>query len=174
VQSRKIDVPFDLIGGCGYGDSDAKSRTQSATQNFTAARMMLGPNAGLLALASGLVDDYTGISGPTSFGSGGTTFASSSGGNAVAILGGGGIAEVFVPQGYVSGTSLSDTSTYAGATLLSLGITPGIYTWTWGTGVHADSFTINAGVGVPDAGSTLPLLGFASLGLVALRRKLGC
>jgi hypothetical protein len=28
--------------------------------------------------------------------------------------------------------------------------------------------------GVPDAGSTLPLLSFASLGLVALRRKLGC
>jgi len=28
--------------------------------------------------------------------------------------------------------------------------------------------------GVPDAGSTLPLLGFASLGLVALRRKLRC
>jgi hypothetical protein len=27
---------------------------------------------------------------------------------------------------------------------------------------------------VPDAGSTLPLLGFASVGLVALRRKLGC
>ncbi len=28
--------------------------------------------------------------------------------------------------------------------------------------------------GVPDAGSTLPLLGFASLGLVVLRRKLRC
>jgi hypothetical protein len=28
--------------------------------------------------------------------------------------------------------------------------------------------------GVPDAGSTLPLLGFASIGLVALRRKLRC
>jgi hypothetical protein len=28
--------------------------------------------------------------------------------------------------------------------------------------------------GVPDAGSTLPLLGFASLGLAALRRKLSC
>jgi hypothetical protein len=27
-------------------------------------------------------------------------------------------------------------------------------------------------LGVPDAGSTLPLLGFASLGLAALRRKL--
>jgi VPDSG-CTERM motif len=38
-----------------------------------------------------------------------------------------------------------------------------------------DDISVNpAGVGVPDAGSTLPLLGFASLGLVALRRKLGC
>jgi len=58
--------------------------------------------------------------------------------------------------------------------LLSLGVTPGTYTWTWGTGVHADSFTINAGVGVPDAGSTVSLLGFALLGLAALRRKLSC
>ena len=41
-----------------------------------------------------------------------------------------------------------------------------------GTGMNADSFTLQ--VGVPDAGSTLPLLGFASLGLVALRRKLRC
>jgi hypothetical protein len=38
-----------------------------------------------------------------------------------------------------------------------------------------DDVSVNpAGVGVPDAGSTLPLLGFASLGLVALRRKLRC
>ncbi len=38
-----------------------------------------------------------------------------------------------------------------------------------------DDVSVNpAGVGVPDAGSTLPLLSFASLGLVALRRKLRC
>ena len=36
-----------------------------------------------------------------------------------------------------------------------------------------DDIGVNpSGAGVPDAGSTLPLLGFASLGLVALRRKL--
>ena len=36
-----------------------------------------------------------------------------------------------------------------------------------------DDVSVNpSGVGVPDPGSTLPLLGFASLGLVALRRKL--
>src|SRR4029453_15115389 len=38
-----------------------------------------------------------------------------------------------------------------------------------------DDVSVNpAGVGVPDAGSTLPLLGFALLGLAALRRKLSC
>ena len=34
--------------------------------------------------------------------------------------------------------------------------------------------TFNQPVSVPDTGSSLPLLGFASLGLLALRRKLGC
>ncbi len=38
-----------------------------------------------------------------------------------------------------------------------------------------DDVSVNpAGAGVPDTGSTLSLLGFASLGLVALRRKLRC
>jgi hypothetical protein len=38
-----------------------------------------------------------------------------------------------------------------------------------------DDVSVNpAGVGVPDGGSTLPLLGFALLGLAALRRKLRC
>ena len=38
-----------------------------------------------------------------------------------------------------------------------------------------DDVSVNpVGVGVPDGGSTLSLLGFASLGLVALRRKLRC
>jgi hypothetical protein len=38
-----------------------------------------------------------------------------------------------------------------------------------------DDISVNpAGVGVPDGGSTLPLLGCALLGLAALRRKLNC
>jgi VPDSG-CTERM exosortase interaction domain len=40
---------------------------------------------------------------------------------------------------------------------------------------YLDDISVNpVGVGVPDAGSTLPLLGFALLGLVASRRKLRC
>ena len=42
-----------------------------------------------------------------------------------------------------------------------------------GPNIFLDDVSVTP-TGVPDAGSTLPLLGFASLGLVALRRKLGC
>ena len=65
--------------------------------------------------------------------------------------------------------------TFNSATFASLGVTPGTYVWTWGTGLENQNFTLQIGpAGVPDAGSTLPLLGFASLGLVALRRKSRC
>jgi|SRR6266403_3281088 len=138
-----------------------------------AAGAAILPSGAYLVLATGNVAVYTGFSGPTSFGSGGVTFASSTGGNAVGIAGHDG--ELFVPEGYVSGTSLSATSMYSNATFASLGITPGTYTWTWGTGVHADSFTLQIGAaGVPDGGSTVSLLGCALLGLAALRRKLSC
>ena len=77
-----------------------------------------------------------------------------------------------MPPGYLSGAALSDSMTFNNATFASLGVTPGTYVWSWGTGAN-QNFTLQIGA-VPDAGSTLPLLGFASLGLVALRRKLRC
>ena len=65
--------------------------------------------------------------------------------------------------------------TFNNATFASLGVTPGTYVWTWGTGLENQNFTlIIEGAGVPDGGSTVSLLGCALLGLVALRRKLGC
>jgi len=65
--------------------------------------------------------------------------------------------------------------TFNNATFASLGLTPGTYTWTWGTGLLNQNFTLIIGrAGVPDGGSSVSLLGFALLGLAALRRKLGC
>jgi hypothetical protein len=41
--------------------------------------------------------------------------------------------------------------------------------------LYLDDISVNpAGLGVPDGGTTVSLLGCALLGLVALRRKLGC
>ena len=82
-------------------------------------------------------------------------------------------AALLVPEGYVSGNALSSSATWNNATFASLGVIPGTYEWTWGTGLRNQNFTlIIGGVGVPDVGSTVYLLGFGLLGLAALRRKL--
>jgi hypothetical protein len=47
-----------------------------------------------------------------------------------------------VPSGYVSNTALSDSATYNDETFAHLGVTPGIYTWTWGTGLENQTFTL--------------------------------
>ena len=118
------------------------------------------------------VDEYFGFTGPTSFGSGDFFNASVASGDFVGIR----AAQLLdVPGGYVSGNALSGSATWNNATFTSLGVTPGTYTWTWGTGLPNQNFTLIIGrAGVPDGGSTVSLLGFALFGLVALRRKLSC
>jgi hypothetical protein len=128
------------------------------------------PGAGLALIGpatSADTDEYTSVSfsGPFDFGSGDDDIAGTSGsGNLV------GIAfptqEVLVPQGYVSGAALSDTSTWSGQTFSTLGITPGTYTWTWGSGATADSFTLET---VPEPASGGLVLGAAML--LAIRRR---
>ena len=119
------------------------------------------------------VPGYTGLNGPTSFGSGGLFNASTSSGDLfgrfTTQFGG----PLFVPFLYTSGDPLANSMTFDNATFASLGVTPGTYEWTWGTGLRNQNFTlIIGGAGVPDGGSTVSLLGFALLGLAALRRKL--
>jgi hypothetical protein len=96
------------------------------------------------------------VSGPASFGSGGQTLASSGSGNTVGFVVGQPQFTLIVPQNCMFSNScgpLSDSSTYAGATFASLGITPGTYEWTWGTGQN-QNFTIQAGSATPTPTST--------------------
>jgi hypothetical protein len=98
------------------------------------------------------------FSGPTTFGSGANTFANSGTGDFVGRQDGSGF--LVVPVGYISGTALSNTSTFDSATFSTLGVTPGVYEWTWGTGAN-QNFTLDIGVpkaSVPDSGSTWMLL----------------
>jgi hypothetical protein len=125
------------------------------------------------APSGGISDGYFGFTGPTSFGSGDVFLPNTGSGDLVGINGFLGF--LFVPEGYVSNAALSDSMTFNNATFASLGVTPGTYVWTWGTGLANQNLTLIIGAaGVPDGGSTVSLLGFASLGLVALRRKLSC
>ncbi|TWT74585.1 hypothetical protein Pla123a_34090 [Posidoniimonas polymericola] len=61
---------------------------------------------------------------------------------------------VITPLGYTPGTPLVGSSTYAGRTLSSLGLAPGEYRWSWGSGGGADSFTLRI-VPAPSAAALL-------------------
>ena len=117
---------------------------------------------------------YTGLTGPTNFGSGYGGVASSNAGDIVGI-GFGYLGTVYydlllVPKGYVSGTPLSDTATYGNQTFSSLGATPGAYEWTWGSGAN-QNFTLVIGTRPGPSTWAMMLLGFAGLGFVGCRLR---
>jgi hypothetical protein len=117
-------------------------------------------------------DVYRGFSGPASFGTGGSTSASSNSGDILGIAASSN--EIAVPQGYVSGSPLSGSETYDNATIAGLGLNLGTYVWTWGTGNESDSFTVNIGVASVPEPSSLVLAGtaaLAGLGLWTRRRR---
>ena len=108
---------------------------------------------------------YKGYTGPTSFGSGGFKNASSATGTYFGI---GDSGRLVVRSDYSSGSPISATAFYAGETLLSLGVSVGTYTWTWGSGDTADSFTLQI---VPEPAS-IALLGLP-LAATLIRRRSG-
>jgi hypothetical protein len=149
-------------------------------QNFLNAPPQIQANFSLMITGPGGANQsqYVGFTGPTNFGSGDLVFADTGSGDGVGIVGSGSNTFLIVPQGYVSGAALSSSATFNNATLAGLGATPGIYVWMWGDDGPNQNFSLEIGSlgvpGVPDGGSTVSLLGCALLGLVALRRKLGC
>ena len=119
---------------------------------------------------AGTVKAYTGITGPSSFGSGCSTNANG-GGDAIAVHGADGV--LGVPLAYVSGNALSNSMEFAGKTFASIGLMPGTYTWTWGSGINADSFTIQIGPAAAPEPPSLALvpMGLAGLGMVLRWRR---
>jgi hypothetical protein len=125
---------------------------------------------GVAGLA-GTVLAYVGITGPSSFGSGGFTVASKRSGDTIAVNGTKGV--LGVPPAYVSGSALSSSMGFTGETFASIGLMPGTYIWTWGSGTNADSFTMQIGpAAVPEPPSVLAV-GVWLLGLAVVRHRLG-
>jgi hypothetical protein len=143
----------------GMGKIDLTDLNFSSVAQFSA---QIDPSAHSIVAGLGLgeVNVLSGITGPTSFGSGSFHSASSGMGNLVGVNPDRtGTEGIVVPHFYVSESSLSDTATWNSASFTSLGVTPGTYTWTWGTGPDADSFTLQIGaVPAPPIGRGLPVL----------------
>jgi hypothetical protein len=157
----------------GSGPIDLSGLTFSSG-SFTFAEMI--PSIADITTGPILVftatDTYTGVSGPLNFGGGSPTDANSGNGDSVSIFGG--INELVVPAGYVSDSALLDTATYAGSTFSSLGVTPGTYEWTWGSGAN-QNFTLQIGPPAVPEPSTWAMiaLGFGFLGILGYRKTRG-
>lgn len=143
--------------------------TPTSAQLFIGGTPLLNPPA--LRWSGGV------ITGPSSFGLGGG-FASAALGDLVGIQGA--AQNLFTPVGYVSQTALNSSATWNGTTVAGMGLVPGTYTWTWGAGPTADSFTIV----IPAPGlsaSPIPTLSewalialasiMAMFGMVRMRRR---
>jgi hypothetical protein len=82
-----------------------------------------------------------------------------------------------VPAGYISGTALSGSATFADQTLASLGLTPGTYVYKWnssaaGAALEDDSLTVHISGGIPEPSTrALMALGFAGLGVAGWRSR---
>jgi hypothetical protein len=129
---------------------------------------------GALGIVADDVYSGGGFSGPSNFGPGPDDFhlPTLGSGNRFGLDG----FTLSVPDGYVSGSPLANAiNTYAGATYASLGVTPGTYVWSWGSGAHADSLTLQinpAQTAVPEPASmTLLALGLAGLGARRWRQR---
>ena len=193
-----------VLIGCGLSAPPAKAAyvvtieevgsdvvaTGSGSINFDALDLwgdeedpsLIDASEGALVIGPAIPTDdiyYSGIAGPAvAFGSGDEFFADS-GSGAVVGLGtfeetSGGV--IAVPEDAVSGAALgTSTATFANATLMSLGLTPGTYVWTWGSGPTADSFTLEIATArgasaVPEPGTwAMMLLGLA--GFMTLRTR---
>jgi hypothetical protein len=127
----------------------------SGTINTTALTLSVAPpptprvngNAALIYIgAGGGGQQGTPIASPSPSnfgGGGGGVFATnSSTGDLVGAQAAGG-GHIIVPAGYVSGAALSSAAQWNNTTLSALGLAPGTYTFTWGSGATADSLIVH-------------------------------
>jgi hypothetical protein len=163
-----------VITGSGSFDTIGLTPTSPFIPVSTA---FVDPSINALVLGGGGTQNaFTGLTPDhATFGNGAETLASSTSGAVLGIAAAAaGFNSLYLPNGYVSGTSVSDLTTFAGDTFASLGVTPGTYVWTWGSGATADSFTLQIGPAqtVPEPASlTLLAVGLAGLGMVLHRRR---
>jgi hypothetical protein len=108
--------------------------TVGAGYSASNAAWAIGPNVS--------VDIYSGVTTfPTSFGSGGVAVTSTLG-STFGILLGPGNRLLYVPSGYISNTTINGSATYASQTITGMGLTPGTYTWSWGTGGNTSTIVM--------------------------------
>jgi hypothetical protein len=65
-------------------------------------------------------------------------------------------------------STLASNMEFAGQTFASIGLTPGTYTWTWGSAINADSLTVQIGPAAGPEPASVRAVGLGLLGLAAV------
>ena len=158
------EVGSDVVA-TGSGQIDLTGLSYDS--NVSAFFGTIAPSAGFLFMGDGDGSAYTGVlsATPVVFEGGGFNYASSTSGDKFGVWG-----AITVPLGYVSDTALASSSIYNNWTFASLGVTPGTYVWTWGSG--ADQ-RVTLQIGAVPLPATLPLFasGLAGLGWLSRRKR---
>lgn len=111
----------------GSGSLNTTGLTPLSTGGSCVVLGLIAPSIGQVCIGSTGTYDYYALTGPGSFGTGGITLGSSASGPELLISS----AEIGIPSGYTSGAPITNSVTFTGQTLSSLGVTPGSsYTWT--------------------------------------------
>ena len=106
------------------------------------------------------VDLWSGITGPTIFGTNPNIYETPSSGFFDDLFGivadnGMGQSLLVLPPNYQSGANLNGTSRFSNITLAQLGLSPGDFSWSWGTGQNRDSLDLR----IEPVPAPLPLAG---------------
>jgi hypothetical protein len=164
-------VGSDVVA-MGGGSVDLTGLT--LIQPFSAAAQIAADTAALLEgpTSATSFNIYSHATGPgVPFGTGVQTFATLGSGDVFGVDGVGGPI-ISLPSNYTSGTSLSATDTYSGKTIASLGLTPGTYNYTWGTGGSDHTLTVNIIAPVPEPASlAIWSLGALGCAIAGYRRR---
>lgn len=139
------------------GTLNLAALTLTDNGNFSGGFLAPAPSWIVLRPTSNIApyDGYTAITAPGGFGPGPFKQPTTFSGDYVGPLNN----DLRVPGGYVSGTAISSTATWANTDFATLGVTPGDYVWSWGSGGNADTLTLSASA-VPEP-STWALGAFA-------------
>ena len=163
----------------GTGEFDLTGLSSIGTYNMPTG---VEANPGIVitgdnTLGGVFVEAWSGLTGPTSFGTGTSWIDATTGtGDGVGIDEGDFSTPVlYVPSFYVWGSTFSTSATWDNATFASLGLAPGTYVWTWGSAAD-QSFTLIISGGMPTVPepAALGMFGFGVLligGFVGLRRR---
>lgn len=135
-----------MVQGSGTLNTSAATFSHSVnTVNAVRADAAVTPGPHMSTLAD-VYRIFSGFSGPTEIGTGSTTSSGNIGSGDLFGINFSTLPSqllLLVPSAYVSGSQLAGQSFHQNKFIADIGLTPGQYTWTWGSGTDADFYTVN-------------------------------